>query len=43
MVVMLIGRLDVFPVLLGLVPVARFVGDRLPGVLGQGFVRILRG
>jgi trk system potassium uptake protein TrkH len=43
MVVMLVGRLDVFPVLLGIVPFIRFIGDRLPGGVGQAFVRLLRG
>ena len=43
MVVMLVGRLDVYPVLLGIVPFMRFVGDRLPGSAGQAFVRIFRG
>jgi trk system potassium uptake protein TrkH len=43
MVVMLVGRLDVFPVLLGLVPFARFVSDRLPGAGSRRFVRLLRG
>lgn len=41
--VMLVGRLEVFPVLLGVVPLLRFVGDRLPRRAGRAFVRVLRG
>jgi trk system potassium uptake protein TrkH len=43
MIVMLVGRLDVIPVLLGLVPLARFVSDRLPGTGSNKLVRLLRG
>ena len=43
MVVMLVGRLDVFPVLLGMVPFARFVSDRLPSGSGRAVVRVFRG
>jgi len=43
MVVMLIGRLEVFPVLLGVVPLFRLVMDRLPGRVGQYFLRLGRG
>jgi trk system potassium uptake protein TrkH len=43
MVVMLAGRLEVYPVLLGLVPLVRFVGDRLPRPLAKAFVRLGRG
>jgi trk system potassium uptake protein TrkH len=43
MVVMLIGRLEVFPVLLGAVPLLRFVVDRLPGRVNQFLLRLGRG
>jgi trk system potassium uptake protein TrkH len=43
MVVMLVGRLEVYPVVLGIVPFARFVSDRLPRVVGRTAVRIFRG
>ena len=43
MVVMLVGRLDVFPVLLGLVPFMRFVSDHLPGNARLRIVRVFRG
>lgn len=43
MVVMLTGRLEVFPVLLGVVPLLRFVGDRLPRRVTQTFLRFFRG
>ncbi len=43
MVVMLAGRLEIFPVLLGVVPLVRFVSDRLPRWGAQRFVRALRG
>jgi trk system potassium uptake protein TrkH len=43
MVVMLAGRLEIYPVLLGLVPLVRFVGDRLPRPLAKAFVRLGRG
>lgn len=41
--VMLIGRLEVFPVLLGAVPLLRFVVDRLPARASQVFLRLFRG
>ena len=43
MVVMLAGRLDIYPVLLGIVPLVRFIGDRLPPPLAKAFVRLGRG
>jgi trk system potassium uptake protein len=43
MVVMLVGRLEVFPVLLGVVPLARFVGDHLPRSFARALVRSFRG
>ena len=43
MVTMLAGRLELYPVLLGLVPLARFVADRLPRRLAQILVRASRG
>ncbi len=43
MVVMLVGRLDVYPVLLGLVPFLRFVSDHLPGNTSRSLVRVFRG
>jgi len=43
MVVMLIGRLEVFPVLLGAVPLLRFVTDRMPGRVNQFLLRVGRG
>lgn len=43
MVLMLVGRLEIFPVLLGVVPLMRFVGDRLPGWGALRFVRVFRG
>lgn len=42
-VVMLIGRLEVFPVLLGLVPLARVFSDRLPRRMRRLVVRLGRG
>lgn len=38
-VVMLVGRLEVFPVLLGLVPLFRVVGRRLPARVAQRLLR----
>ena len=43
MVVMLAGRLEIYPVLLGLVPVFRFIGNLLPPKLALAFARIGRG
>jgi trk system potassium uptake protein TrkH len=43
MLTMLAGRLEIYPVLLGLVPVVRFVSDRLPPGLAKIFVRMGRG
>ncbi len=43
MVVMLAGRLEIYPVLLGIVPLVRFVGDNLPRPLAKAFVRLGRG
>ncbi len=43
MVVMLAGRLEIYPVLLGLVPLMRFLSDRLPPRLAKTFVRLGRG
>lgn len=42
-VVMLIGRLEVFPVLLGVVPLLRFLLDRAPLRVAQFFARLGRG
>jgi len=42
-VVMLFGRLEVFPVLLGLVPFMRFLADRLPPRMAQSVTRVFRG
>lgn len=42
-VVMLIGRLEVFPVLLGVVPLLRFLLDRAPLRVAQVFARLGRG
>lgn len=43
MLAMLVGRLEVFPILLGFVGVARFVGDRLPRRTAQVLLRMFRG
>jgi trk system potassium uptake protein TrkH len=43
MVVMLTGRLEVFPVLLGAVPLVRLGADLLPGRARQLFLRVARG
>jgi trk system potassium uptake protein TrkH len=43
MVTMLTGRLEVFPVLLGAVPLMRFVADRMPRPVRQFFLRVGRG
>lgn len=43
MVTMLAGRLELYPVVLGVVPVARFVADRLPRRIAQMLVRAGRG
>jgi trk system potassium uptake protein TrkH len=43
MVIMLTGRLEVFPVLLGIVPLFRLVTDRLPAPMRQYFLRLGRG
>jgi trk system potassium uptake protein TrkH len=43
MVVMLFGRLEIFPVLLGVVPLIRFVSDRLPSSVSRRLVRLGRG
>jgi trk system potassium uptake protein TrkH len=43
MVTMLAGRLELYPVLLGFIPLARFVADRLPRRLAQVLVRSARG
>jgi trk system potassium uptake protein TrkH len=43
MVVMLVGRLEVYPVLLGAVPLMRFVGDHLPRPAARALVRAFRG
>jgi hypothetical protein len=40
---MLAGRLEIYPVLLGIVPLVRFIGDRLPPPLAKAFVRLGRG
>lgn len=40
---MLIGRLEIFPVILGLIPAARFIADRLPRRVAQVLVRAGRG
>jgi trk system potassium uptake protein TrkH len=42
-VVMLIGRLEVFPVILGAVPVVRLVADHLPRRVTRAFLRWFRG
>jgi trk/ktr system potassium uptake protein len=43
MAVTILGRLEIFPVLLGVVPLFRFVADRLPARLTRVFLRLLRG
>lgn len=43
MAVMLTGRLEIYPVLLGLVPFARSISDRLPRRVSQTLVRLGRG
>ena len=43
MVIMLTGRLEVFPVLLGVVPLFRLVTDRMPARVRQSFLRLGRG
>jgi Trk-type K+ transport system membrane component len=43
MVTMLTGRLEVFPVLLGAVPLMRFVADHMPRPVRQFFLRVGRG
>jgi trk system potassium uptake protein TrkH len=43
MVVMLAGRLELYPVLLGVVPLLRFIGNRLPQRVAQAIVRVGRG
>jgi trk system potassium uptake protein len=43
MVVMLAGRLEIYPVLLGLVPVFRFIGNLLPPKLALALARLGRG
>jgi trk system potassium uptake protein TrkH len=43
MVVMLAGRLEIYPVLLGFVPLVRVIADRLPGRLAQSIARVGRG
>jgi trk system potassium uptake protein TrkH len=43
MAVMLLGRLEIFPVLLGVVPLLRFIGDRLPWRVSQLLLRWGRG
>lgn len=43
MVVMLMGRLEIFPVLLGFVPLARFVGTQLPRRVTSKLRRIASG
>lgn len=40
---MLAGRLEVFPVLLGAIPLFRLVADRLPARVSQVFLRLFRG
>lgn len=42
-VVMLIGRLEVFPVILGVIPLVRTVADRLPRPVTRAFLRWFRG
>jgi trk system potassium uptake protein TrkH len=43
MVVMLAGRLEIYPVVLGLVPVFRFIGNLLPPKVALAFARLGRG
>jgi hypothetical protein len=43
MITMLAGRLELYPVLLGLIPLARLIADRLPRKLAQALVRSARG
>jgi trk system potassium uptake protein TrkH len=43
MVVMLAGRLEIYPVVLGAVPLVRVVADRLPPRVAQVVVRLGRG
>lgn len=42
-VVMLAGRLEIYPVVLGLVPVLRFIGNLLPPKVALAFARLGRG
>lgn len=42
-VVMLAGRLEIYPVLLGFVPLVRLVSDRLPPRVAQSLARLGRG
>jgi trk system potassium uptake protein TrkH len=42
-VVMLAGRLEIYPVLLGVVPVFRFIGNILPPKIALAFARLGRG
>jgi hypothetical protein len=43
MVVMLAGRLEIYPVVLGIVPVFRFIGNVLPPKVALAFARLGRG
>ncbi len=43
MIVMLAGRLEIYPVVLGVVPVFRFIGNLLPPKLALAFARLGRG
>jgi trk system potassium uptake protein TrkH len=43
MITMLAGRLELYPVLLGLIPLARIIADRLPRKVAQLLVRSARG
>lgn len=42
-VLMLVGRLEIFPVLLGAIPLLRVVADRMPPRVSQVFLRLFRG
>jgi trk system potassium uptake protein len=43
LITMLVGRLEIFPVILGLVPLLRFINDHLPPRLSQRLTRAGRG
>jgi Trk-type K+ transport system membrane component len=43
MIVMLAGRLELYPVLLGVVPLLRVIGNMLPTRMARALVRVGRG